>query len=159
MSMGLDKEDLLSMSRVKGKLGAIFLSDMVTADGKHLETFACVTGDLEVPQSKFNFPREVPTDRDWEVWKTFGVNTQWRTSNFTRPWEPKIHAHTEDESGITTRDSTASRRRKVQTQNSTSQQDMPEHDPTCSTSRLGQARKSLVENRRPCKCWKEQEFS
>ena len=40
MSMGLDKEDLLSMSRVKGKLGAIFLSDMVTADGKHLETFA-----------------------------------------------------------------------------------------------------------------------
>ena len=40
MNMGLDKEDLLSMSRVKGKLGVIFLSDVVTADGKHLETFA-----------------------------------------------------------------------------------------------------------------------
>ena len=40
MSMGLDKEDLLSMSRVKGKLGVIFLSDMTTTDGKHLERFA-----------------------------------------------------------------------------------------------------------------------
>ena len=72
MSMGLDKEDhLLSISRVKGKLGVIFLSDMVTADGKHLETFASDPGDLEVPQSRFNFPREVPTDHDWEVWKSF----------------------------------------------------------------------------------------
>ena len=64
MNMGLDKEDLLSISRVKGKLGIIFLSDMVTADGKRLETFACDLGDLEVPQSKFSFPREVHTDRD-----------------------------------------------------------------------------------------------
>ena len=30
MIMGLDKEDLLSMSRAKGKLGVIFLSDIVT---------------------------------------------------------------------------------------------------------------------------------
>ena len=48
--MGLDKEDLFSISRVKGKLEVIFLSDMVTADGKHLETFACDPGDPEVPQ-------------------------------------------------------------------------------------------------------------
>ena len=40
MSMRLDKEDLLSMSRVKGKLGIISLSDMTTANGKHLERFA-----------------------------------------------------------------------------------------------------------------------
>ena len=62
MSMGLDKEDLLSMSRVKGKLGVIFLSDMVTAEGKHLTNISLDPGDLEVPQGKFNFPREVPTD-------------------------------------------------------------------------------------------------
>ena len=74
MNMGLDKEDLLSMSRVKGKLGVIFLSDMVTADGKHLETFAFDPEELDVPQSKFNFPREVPTDHDWEVWKSFWEN-------------------------------------------------------------------------------------
>ena len=36
MSMGLEKEDLMSMSRVKGRLGVIFLSDMTTADGRHL---------------------------------------------------------------------------------------------------------------------------
>ena len=41
MSMGLDKEDLMSMSKVKGRLGVIFLSDMTTADGKHLESFGC----------------------------------------------------------------------------------------------------------------------
>ena len=33
MRMGLDKEDILSISRVKGKLEVIFLSDMVTAGG------------------------------------------------------------------------------------------------------------------------------
>ena len=71
MSMGLDKEDLLSMSRVKGKLGIIFLSDMTTADGKHLEVFALDPRELDEPQSKFIFPRETPTDQDWEVWKIF----------------------------------------------------------------------------------------
>ena len=71
MSMDLDKEDLLFMSRVKGKLGVIFLSDMMTADGKNLETSAYDPGELEVPQSKFNFLREVPTDHDWEMWKSF----------------------------------------------------------------------------------------
>ena len=71
MSMGLDTEDLLSVSGVKGKLGVIFLSDMVTVDGKQLENFALDPKVLEVPQSKFNFPKEVPTDHDWEVWKNF----------------------------------------------------------------------------------------
>ena len=47
------------------------MSDMVTAAGKHIETFAYVSGDLEVPQSKFNFPKEVPADRDWEVRENF----------------------------------------------------------------------------------------
>ena len=37
MEAGLDKDDLMSISRVKGKLGVVFLSDMTTADGKHLE--------------------------------------------------------------------------------------------------------------------------
>ena len=41
MSIGLDKEDLMYMSRVKEKLGVIFLPEITTADGKHLETFAC----------------------------------------------------------------------------------------------------------------------
>ena len=63
-SMGLDKEDLLSMSRVKGKLNVIFLSDMTTADGKNLEQFAIDPQEQDEPQSKFTFPREVPTEQD-----------------------------------------------------------------------------------------------
>ena len=71
MSMGLDKEDLLSISRVKGKLGVIFLSDMTTADGRHLEQFAIDHHEQDEPQSKFTFPREAPTEQDWVVWKDF----------------------------------------------------------------------------------------
>ena len=40
MSKGATKEDLLSTSRVRGLLCAIFVSDIVTADGKYLEEFA-----------------------------------------------------------------------------------------------------------------------
>ena len=65
MEGGLSKEDLLSMSGVKKKLGAIFLSDLVTADGKYLETFACQKEFNERPSSKYRFPREEPTDHDW----------------------------------------------------------------------------------------------
>ena len=41
---------------------------MTTADGKHLEVFVFDPGEQDVPQSKFLFPREVPTNQDWEVW-------------------------------------------------------------------------------------------
>ena len=71
MDTGLGKDDLMSVSRVKGKLGDIFLSDMTTADGKYLEEYAC---DPQTPLSsgtKFNFPREEPTRQDWEVWRDF----------------------------------------------------------------------------------------
>ena len=40
MSKGASKEELLSMSRVRGLLCAIFVSAIVTANGKHLEEFA-----------------------------------------------------------------------------------------------------------------------
>ena len=70
MSMGLDKENIMSMSRVKCKLGIIFLSDMTTADGRHLKPSP--TSLLRrLSQFKFTFPREAPTDYDWEVWKNF----------------------------------------------------------------------------------------
>ena len=71
MEGGLDKEDLLAMSRVKGKLCAIFLSDLVTADGKHMETFAFQKESSVRPSSKYRFPREEPTDHDWQVWIGF----------------------------------------------------------------------------------------
>ena len=71
MEAGLDKEDLMSMSRVKGKLGVIFMSDMTTADGKHLEDYASDPQTPAKSRSKFNFPREEPTCQDWQVWRDF----------------------------------------------------------------------------------------
>ena len=41
---------------------------MISADGKYLEFFVLYPTGQEVPQSKFIFPREAPTDQDWEVW-------------------------------------------------------------------------------------------
>ena len=71
MSIGLDKEDRQSISRAKGKLGVIFLSDMTTADGKHLESFATDPQEQWEPQSNFTFPREAPTEQYWAVRKDF----------------------------------------------------------------------------------------
>ena len=71
MDTGLDKEDLMSVSRVKGKLGVIFLSDVTTADGKYLEEYACDPQASLSSRTKFNFPREEPTRQDWEVWRYF----------------------------------------------------------------------------------------
>ena len=68
MNRGLDKEDLLSFLRVKGKLGTIFLPNLATANDKHLETFAYQKESSAKLKSKYKFPREEPTDHDWQVW-------------------------------------------------------------------------------------------
>ena len=94
MSMGLDKEDLLSMSRVKGKLGVIFLSDMTTADGKHLEVFTFDPIEQDVSQSKFASPKETPTDQDWDVWKNFWHQRTVENFQLHTPlgaWTPTTH--------------------------------------------------------------------
>ena len=43
MIIGASKEELLSISRVRDLLYAIFVSDIVTVDGKHLEKLATAT--------------------------------------------------------------------------------------------------------------------
>ena len=40
MGKGASKEELLGMSRVRGLLCVMFVSDIVTADGKYLEEFS-----------------------------------------------------------------------------------------------------------------------
>ena len=66
-----DKETLEALQRVRGAMNVMFLSDMVTADGKALE-FNMV--DLEawcsVP-TKYDFPLECPTKSDELVWLDF----------------------------------------------------------------------------------------
>jgi hypothetical protein len=71
MSKGATKEDLSSISRVRGQLCAIFVSDIVTADGKYLEEFATARTHSREHASTYKFPREAPTQRDWMTWMQF----------------------------------------------------------------------------------------
>ena len=70
MEMISDKNVLESIARVRGFLNVIFLSDIVTADGKFLEQFACEKTSY-LCRSKFVFPKECPSDSDWEAWCCF----------------------------------------------------------------------------------------
>ena len=63
-SKGTSEEDLLSMSGVRGLLCAIFVSDIVTADGKHLENVAAARTTSREHTSKYFFPKEAPTTDD-----------------------------------------------------------------------------------------------
>ena len=48
----------------------MFLSDIVTADGRKLEHYVFDPGG-ETFSSKYHFPKENPTKRDWEYWINF----------------------------------------------------------------------------------------
>ena len=65
-----NKEEILSMSRCKGALKCMFLSDIVTADGRKLEHYVFDPGGDSF-NSAYHFPREQPTDKDWEQWSSF----------------------------------------------------------------------------------------
>jgi hypothetical protein len=62
----LAKHTIRSLSQCQGALEVIFLSDMTTADGRYLEQFVFDLGG-KVPQSKHNFPQEIPPKKDWEI--------------------------------------------------------------------------------------------
>ena len=61
MSKGVSKEELLLISRVRGLLCVIFMSNIVMADGTHLEEFATVISLSREHTSKYKFPKEAPT--------------------------------------------------------------------------------------------------
>ena len=65
MEMNLDKEMLKSIARVRGFSNVIFLSNIVTADGKFVEEFARNKSDYVI-RSHLAFPKEDPVDSDWE---------------------------------------------------------------------------------------------
>ena len=66
----LDRKMIRSLSRCQGALEIIFLSDMMTANGKYMEQFVFDPGS-KVARSKYKFPRECPAKKDWEVWFNF----------------------------------------------------------------------------------------
>ena len=65
LSKGATKEDLLSILRVKGLLCSIFVSNIVTADGKYLKEFATSRTYSREHASTYNFPKEAPTQEGW----------------------------------------------------------------------------------------------
>lgn len=93
MDRNKDKEQLMALARVRGFLNVIFLSDIVTADGRYFEQFAITQGPYKL-RSKFIFPKEFPNERDSQLWINF-----WQTlalNNFTLsaplgPWINPSH--------------------------------------------------------------------
>ena len=66
-----DKSHMMALSRVRVSLGAVFFSDVVTADGKYVEQHATEMGENEIVRSSYHFPREEPSKKDWELWVSY----------------------------------------------------------------------------------------
>ena len=71
MEQLINNEELLSISRVRRFLCAIFLSAIVTAGGEFLKKSIFEKLTSREHASKFKFPKEAPTQNDWQVWNHF----------------------------------------------------------------------------------------
>ena len=71
MSKGTRKEDLLSMSRVRGLVCAICVSNLVTTDRKYPEEFTTARTMSREHRSKYKFPKEALIQDDWTTWVQF----------------------------------------------------------------------------------------
>ena len=66
-----DKDLLMSLQRMRGSMKVMFLSDMVTADGKRIEPEMIKKHNQGCSQSKYAFPPECPTEAYEEAWMKF----------------------------------------------------------------------------------------
>ncbi len=62
--------EIKSINRCQGMLQCIFLSDVVTADGRYLKSFVFDPGPFK-RRSNYRFPQECPSQKDWETWFEF----------------------------------------------------------------------------------------
>ena len=60
-----------SLNRCRLALELIFLSDMVTADGRNIDPTLLVPPADDTSHSRFTFPQERPTAADWKEWFNF----------------------------------------------------------------------------------------
>ena len=67
---GMSKSAEKSMNRCRVHIGAIFLSDLSSADGKYLEQFTFNIKQNGV-NSRYKFPREIPSQADKKRWTEF----------------------------------------------------------------------------------------
>jgi hypothetical protein len=66
----LSPEAIGSLGQCRGTLEAIFLSDVITADGRYLKKFVFDPGCKNL-KSTYEFPREKPPNKDWRTWFNF----------------------------------------------------------------------------------------
>ena len=76
LSKGATNEERSSMSRVRGLLCSLFVSDIVTADGKHLEGLPFSDHTAENTHLPTNFPRNRQRKKIGQRGRIFGSSTQ-----------------------------------------------------------------------------------
>ncbi len=69
--------EIQSINRCRGMLQCIFLSDLITAVGRYLESFVFDPGPFK-RRSNYRFPRECPSQKDWQTWFNF-----WHSNTLT----------------------------------------------------------------------------
>ncbi len=69
-SQNFDFTEITWINRCRVYLQTLFLSDIMTADGKYLEHFVFNPGS-PTHRSRYTFPREKPTRQDWDLWVDF----------------------------------------------------------------------------------------
>ena len=67
---GISKSAEKSMNRCRVYMGSIFLSDIMTENGRYLEQFVFNVKENSV-HSKFKFPKECPSQKDKNQWTSF----------------------------------------------------------------------------------------
>ena len=71
LDKGATGRKLISLNRCRLANQLLYLSDMVSANGRRLEKALTLPPTDDTRCSRFNFPREEPTDEDWIVWLEF----------------------------------------------------------------------------------------
>ena len=82
---------LASMNRCRIHLNAIFLSDIVTANGRKLQRDLVTGIPTKQLESDFTFPRERPSEEDWASWELFWSNFTYDNLTLWKPLGLWIH--------------------------------------------------------------------
>ncbi len=71
LAYGATGARLQSLNRCRLALNMLFLSDIVSANGRHLQRHLLNPLTSDPPTSSYTFPRECPTASDWTEWAIF----------------------------------------------------------------------------------------
>ena len=87
----IPSHQLECLNRVRGFLHVLFLLDITRANGKNLEWFASEPSYTPINPSTYSFPREEPTNADWEIWREFWKQFKETGKKLPTPLGPWVH--------------------------------------------------------------------